>query len=115
MNSMQQPAGFWLSPQQAHLWLSHKGAAGSAVCLAMFEGQVEEDRVRQALREAIVRHEVLRTRFNRVPGMKVPFQIIEPAGEPAWESLVEDSIDIDRLFAREKSRDFDQGGARVYA
>ena len=68
--------GFRLSPQQRQLW-RHRGTAGAQVvqCAATLEG-ADPDRWEQALREVAWRHEALRTRFECLPGMEVPIQVI---------------------------------------
>jgi amino acid adenylation domain-containing protein len=71
--------GFPLSPQQRRLWkLQQDAAAGPFYtrCAVRIDGELDEERLRAALVRALVRHEILRTGFDCLPGMKVPLQII---------------------------------------
>ena len=78
--------GFALSPQQQHLWrlCSADGArpyrAEAAIRVA---GDVDAELLAAALREVVARHEILRTRFECLPGMKIPLQVVGEAGV-AW-------------------------------
>jgi amino acid adenylation domain-containing protein/non-ribosomal peptide synthase protein (TIGR01720 family) len=90
--------GYELSPQQKHLWIVHQltGAnqpyriqanisIAGAIDLAVFQS---------ALQEVIDRHEILRTRFQSVPGVKLPLQVIQAASDQAitlldWSHLSE--------------------------
>jgi hypothetical protein len=108
-------SGFWLSPQQKHLWLAHPdGETPNAVLLALLEGPLNPDRLRQAWSEIMSRHEVLRSVFRRMPGMKVPFQIVLPAGEALWETTGFENLDeaawslqLENLVGQERNRRFD--------
>src|ERR1700722_1150041 len=79
-------AGYFLSPQQSHQWLLQQRSEtrGSAQIAVLLEGEVDESRLRGALRRVIARHEILRTVFRRQAGMKTPFQVIQEASEPEW-------------------------------
>jgi len=73
--------GFRLSPQQQRLWrLREKGTAGTAQCIVALAGDLRAAALEQALSAVVARHEILRTRFERLPGMDVPIQVI--ASEP---------------------------------
>ncbi len=83
-------AGFRLSAQQERVWAhqqGREGRAGGAVCLIQIEGPLQLPRLQEALRRVAGRHEILRTVFHRQPGLKVPFQVIREAIEPAWKTL----------------------------
>ncbi len=71
--------GFSLSPQQRHLWsllADDSGSAYRAQCTILIEGSLDRERLRAALREVTSRHEVLRTTFHNLPGMRFPVQVI---------------------------------------
>jgi len=58
--------GFRLSPQQRHLWSLRREAGRGPFfvqCVAAVEGALEEGALREALRQTVARHEILRTSF----------------------------------------------------
>ena len=71
--------GFPLSPQQEHLW-TRTGGQGAlcSVALVHLRGELREECLEGALEDLVERHEILRTTFHLLPGMKVPLQV---AGE----------------------------------
>src|SRR5258708_10264360 len=71
--------GFRLSPQQREAWRS--GQAGAIAAALRLCGDLRAGAVEEALRDAMQRHEILRTRFQCLTGMDVPVQVIgeEPA------------------------------------
>jgi len=79
-------AGFQLSAQQARVWSQQTGDATAfrAVCEVLLEGNLDEDRLRQAFRTLVGRHEILRTLFQRQAGVKAPFQVIQEAADLVW-------------------------------
>jgi amino acid adenylation domain-containing protein/FkbM family methyltransferase len=69
--------GFRLSPQQQRLWrLREGGAACAAQCVLALEGDLHAGALERALSAVLARHEILRTRFERLPGMEIPIQVI---------------------------------------
>ncbi len=81
-------AGFWLSPQQKHVWaLQQEGMVARAVCLFEVEGAIDGATFSAALRSLTARHEILRTVYVRQTGMKFPFQAVLDVVEPAWQAL----------------------------
>ncbi len=81
-------AGFQLSPQQKHLWTL--GAEEFALCAAvavLLRGKLEVESLLASLKTSIARHEILRTTFERRPGMKFPVQVINETLAPAWQEL----------------------------
>src|SRR5262245_60830044 len=80
--------GYRLSPQQSHLWSLQRDAGNyTAQCAVMFEGELRPERLREALQRVIVRHEILRTRFQPHAGLKLPLQVIDHSGEVIWREL----------------------------
>ncbi|HET9316288.1 MAG TPA: condensation domain-containing protein, partial [Vicinamibacteria bacterium] len=84
-------AGFAISPEQRRTWLQQEADGGGATyraeCVLALDG-VARDRLSQALAEAVRRHEILRTRFERVQGLLLPVQVVEaPAAEIPLEVL----------------------------
>ena len=79
-------AGFWLSPQQKHLWsLQQQGGTYAVVSLVSVDGPLRAEKLLHALEETIARHEILHTVYRRQSGMKVPFQVVLENLRPHWE------------------------------
>src|SRR5690242_4446659 len=82
-------SGYRLSPQQEHVWaLQQEAAAGvryETECELVLEGEVEAGRLQRAIQEVVQEHEILRTKYRRLPEMKIPVQVIEAAGQVEFE------------------------------
>jgi hypothetical protein len=112
----QHAAGFWLSPQQTYVWsLQQQGVEMPyrSMCVVSINGPLQPEKLRLALRNAVSHHEMLRTVFQRQPGMKVPFQVILEACEPAWNMVDFSTVDegqqqthLTELLRQEESRSF---------
>ena len=77
--------GFRLSPQQRSLWrLQQQGGSYNAAAAFHLRGVLDEPALMDAVSRVIDRHEILRTSFHRMPGMKTPFQVINLSLDPAW-------------------------------
>jgi amino acid adenylation domain-containing protein len=97
--------GFQLSPQQEHLWLLHQqggGPAYRAQCAISIEGELDKNRLRDAIDAVMQRHEILRTTFRNLPEMTLPLQVIGE-GEIEW-----DEEDLSRLADDEKAACIDE-------
>ena len=85
---MQTPttAGYFLSPQQSHLWLLQQRAERLFSCqiAVRITGRLDMARLEGSLAELVARHEMLRTVFRRQAGMKTPFQVILEDCAPKW-------------------------------
>ena len=80
-------AGFWLSPQQKHLWtLQQRGGNFATVSLIAGDGPLQVDRLQRAFEHVATRHDILRTVYRRQSGMKVPFQVILDGLRPVFET-----------------------------
>jgi amino acid adenylation domain-containing protein len=69
-------AGFQLSPQQKHIWSLQQDQQFFAQIAVLLEGKLDQQRLHAALMKIYHRHEILRTVFQRNPGMKFPFQVV---------------------------------------
>ena len=107
--------GFRLSPQQKDLWLAaRQGAAAVAQCAVTVTGALDPARFEVALHRVVARHESLRTRFESLPGMAVPVQVVD---ETARTELVHADLSglgdgasqdaLEALQRRERGRPFD--------
>src|ERR1051326_50456 len=109
----EQAAGFWLSPQQQFAWKLEREAlrsASRAACLISLTGAVKPLLLRDALREIVSRHEILRTVFHRQTGIKVPFQFVREDNEIDWTeadcsslSPCECNSDIEKRWEEERN------------
>jgi amino acid adenylation domain-containing protein len=89
--------GFELSPQQARLW--HVLPDASAT-LSIASGQpLDADRLRRGLQVLAGTHEILRTRYQRLPGMATPVQVISGPDEPLESRGLNLQLSEDRLGA----------------
>jgi hypothetical protein len=69
--------GFELSTQQRRLW--HLPGGPEAYVTrgwVELEGDLDAARLRAALLQVVERHEILRTGYDRLPGMELPVQVI---------------------------------------
>ena len=81
-------AGYRLSPQQERVWRLSAGnreAVYRSGCVVSIEGEVAGGRITEALAAVIDRHEILRTRFDCLPGMSLPLQVIRKTTKPHIE------------------------------
>jgi amino acid adenylation domain-containing protein len=114
----QSTAGYFLSPQQSQLWLLQQRADTPFVSqlAILIEGPLDQSQLHTALRQAVARHEILRTVYRRPAGMKTPFQIILEGAEASWTvasspasaNAANAADEVLRVHAREPF-DFEQG------
>ena len=75
--------GYRLSPQQKHLWLQQPDSpAYRAQCAILLEGDLKTEALKEAVQKVVDRHEILRTTCHRLPGMKIPFQVVAGSSAP---------------------------------
>ncbi|MEO6238546.1 MAG: amino acid adenylation domain-containing protein [Vicinamibacterales bacterium] len=101
---------FRLSLQQRTLWTVQQAAgqdAGQAVGLVALTGRLQSEVLQRALQQLVARHEILRTTFQRPPGIKTPFQIVSPLPDYSWQI-----VDAGSLPAADQQRAIDDGVAR---
>jgi amino acid adenylation domain-containing protein len=106
--------GFKLSPQQRRVWLLQQANEGSycGQCAVSLIGELRTETLRQAVTRVTSRHEILRTTFQRRPGLRAPFQVISHSASPAEWRFVDLSglgseerrKGIERLLAEERER-----------
>ncbi len=84
----QSTEGYFLSPQQNHLWLLQQRSDINHLTQValLLEGELDESKLHDSLRKVVSRHEILRTIFRRQPGMMTPFQVIPDSSDLAWET-----------------------------
>ncbi|MFN2635011.1 MAG: condensation domain-containing protein, partial [Thermoanaerobaculia bacterium] len=81
--------GFRLSPQQRRAWLLAQEGIGSIGrwCALSIEGPLDLGKLRDAASRIASAHEILRTTFQRRPGIRVPFQVVSETAAPAWRTV----------------------------
>src|SRR2546423_8314206 len=107
--------GYRLSPQQKYLWSLQQGSAiYLAQALIFIDGPLRTEVLSLALQGLVRRHEALRTRFKRLPGMDVPLQVIDEEDTVQCEEVdlshrqrAEQEAEINSLFDRERAIPFD--------
>ena len=71
-------AGFWLSPQQEHVWQSGHDTDMQlyrSQCVVMLDGRIDPYRLRECIESSVNRHESLRTIFQPSPrGSRSPWR-----------------------------------------
>ncbi|HEX6284218.1 MAG TPA: AMP-binding protein, partial [Pyrinomonadaceae bacterium] len=69
--------GYRLSPQQRQIWSQQPAAIShGAQCVISLTGKLHDDVLRSAIAGVVEQHEILRTSFQRQPGMRTPVQVI---------------------------------------
>ncbi|MFL6285361.1 MAG: amino acid adenylation domain-containing protein, partial [Pyrinomonadaceae bacterium] len=113
----QEIEGFRLSPQQRRVWRLQQSSAGlHAQCAVLIEGPLRREHLDEALRQVVVRHEILRTSFHRLPGLDLPLQVVnEEAPARLREVSLAAANDAELRLAeqmreeRERAFDYERG------
>jgi amino acid adenylation domain-containing protein len=72
--------GFQLSPQQKRLWpLQQDDSAYVTQGAIAIEGKLQPAKLKQVIEQVISRHQILRTNFRRLPGVKLPVMTVNDA------------------------------------
>ena len=99
--------GFPLSSHQRRLWLRQDRALLCAQIVVLVEGHYDPALLKAALRRIVEEHEILRTTFQVVPGMKMPLQVA--CGEPEFlwqECHIDGEKALNGVCAEERQREF---------
>jgi amino acid adenylation domain-containing protein len=93
-----QVSGFPLSLQQRQLWrLRNESTAFRAQCVVLLKGNLNKKILAETVKEVVKRHEILRTSFRQIPGLKHPLQIITDD-----RSIKLEEIDLTSLVSHEQ-------------
>ena len=96
--------GFRLSPQQRRVWLLQRDSrAFRSHCAISIVGPLDIDVLKATVYRLIERHEILRTSFECLPGMKLPVQV---TADEVTHSLCE--VDFSDQSVAERSSLVDQ-------
>ena len=99
--------GFPLSSHQRRLWLRQDRALLCVQTVVLVEGHCDPALLKTALRRIVGEHEILRTTFQAVPGMKMPLQVA--CGEPefSWQEChIDGEKALNGVCAQERQREF---------
>ena len=109
--------GYRLSPQQERLWLLQRNnPAFRAECIVDVRGPLSVELLTKALRAIVMRHEILRTSYEFLPGMILPVQVISEDPDVAYSrqeidfsgsSSDEQQCRLEELQREERSFAFD--------
>jgi amino acid adenylation domain-containing protein len=95
---------FQISPQQERVWAAEAGEADGPAArvqaVLAIEGELAAGAIEQALRDAVARHESLRTTFARQPGLTFPAQAVNATLEPHVETLDLSTLEASAQAAR---------------
>lgn len=111
MNSLQHGvlSGFPLSSHQRRVWLQRQGR-GVACSQGVFsiEGAVDARLVKAAVQRIIARHDILRTTFHLLEGVKMPLQVVTPDSSFTWQQVSIDGLAaLEGILTDERRREFD--------
>ncbi|MBF1989864.1 non-ribosomal peptide synthetase [Fischerella thermalis] len=99
--------GFQLSPQQKRLWLlQQNNSVYRAYCAILITGNLQVNILKNALQKVVDRNEILRTKFYRPQGIKIPSQVIEVSNFLFFEQEINSGASlpelINELFTQER-------------
>jgi amino acid adenylation domain-containing protein len=90
-------SGFPLSSEQKRLWelqqqpsdliSSYTASSYTAQCALRISSALQVEILQTAIQQIVDRHTMLRTQFQRLPGMKTPVMIISNSGAASWRVL----------------------------
>jgi amino acid adenylation domain-containing protein len=111
-NSTLATAAFKLSSQQERVWLQHEnGAPQFAQGVIGFDCEVDVERLKRALQQLVAKYEILRTRFRRQTGIKLPFQVIQEGTQFRFEQITNGEIELLLRRDRESPWELESGPA----
>ncbi|MHC5857702.1 non-ribosomal peptide synthetase [Nostoc sp.] len=107
--------GFRLSPHQKRLWLLQQDSSAYLTqCSILIEGNLDREVLKAGIYKIVNQHEILRTSFSRLPGVKIPVMVVLDNSLPSWRdidlsdfSALEQSSKIEDIFQEMRHQDFD--------
>ncbi|MGA9773070.1 MAG: amino acid adenylation domain-containing protein [Blastocatellia bacterium] len=96
--------GYHVSQQQRRLWFMQQGShAFRAQCAVRIKGDLNVAALQNAVGKVVSRHEILRTTFALVPGIKTPLQRVAESCAPDWRFTRLEDSDPNLDFAIEET------------
>lgn len=106
-----QVSGFPLSLQQRQLWrLRNESTAFRAQCVVLLKGNLHKNILAETVKETVKRHEILRTTFRQIPGLKYPIQIITEENSIELEEIDlthEQQSGVEEVLRQKRNLPFD--------
>ncbi|MGH9568206.1 MAG: condensation domain-containing protein, partial [Candidatus Angelobacter sp.] len=110
-----QISAYRLSLQQKHLWMLQQDGSSYVSQIALrLRGTLKAELLRQGAAELVHRHQILRSRFIHLSGLKVPCQSVADDLDPGWQShdwaglsRSEQQLQLEQLMREESARQFD--------
>lgn len=107
--------GFRLSPHQKRLWLLQQDSSAYLTqCSILIEGNLQIGVLKAGINKIVNRHEILRTSFSRLPGVKFPVMVVLNSSSPLWQdidlndfSALEQLSKIEDIFQEMRHQNFD--------
>lgn len=107
--------GFRLSPHQKRLWLLQQdSSAYMTQCSILIEGNLQVEVLKAGIDKIVNRHEILRTSFSRLPGVKNPVMVVLDSSFPSWRDIdlsdfpaLEQLSKIENIFQEMRHQKFD--------
>ena len=95
--------GFQLSPQQKRLWLLQQDDAVYLTQGAIaIKGNLQPARLKQVVEQIVARHQILRTNFRRLAGVKLPVMTVRDGNCFEWSQIDLKDASIEK-FEQNKS------------
>ncbi|WP_009631335.1 non-ribosomal peptide synthetase [Synechocystis sp. PCC 7509] len=100
--------GFRLSPQQKQLWFWQKESnAYVAQVVIEITGNLNSQALQATIQEVTINHEILRTAFRQIAGMKTPIMVVEDNCLISWQEFDLQSSSIELICQQEREKSFD--------
>ncbi|PSB30551.1 non-ribosomal peptide synthetase [Chlorogloea sp. CCALA 695] len=99
--------GFRLSPQQKQLWLWQQ-ESNDYVAQIVIEiiGNLNSKALQATIQKITLNHEILRTAFRQIAGMKTPIMVVEDNCFISWQELDLGSSSIEMICHQERNKNF---------
>jgi amino acid adenylation domain-containing protein len=99
--------GFQLSPQQKRLWLLQQdGSTYLTQGTIAIEGNLQPTKLKQVVEQIVSRHQILRTNFRRLAGIKMPVMTVGKSDSFLWQEidLGDRTLNLEELFSEARKR-----------
>ncbi|MBD2435874.1 non-ribosomal peptide synthetase [Nostoc sp. FACHB-110] len=92
--------GFRLAPQQKRLWFLQQSNLGYRTqCALLITGNLQVETLKTAIEQIISSHDILRTTFRYLPGMKSPVMVRENQPMLSWRNIYLGELESEEISA----------------